>query len=688
MNAQEWISFQSQQQINDLVDTGDQLFMATDAGLVVMDKATFEKSVFEIENPNTGNNHIQTVALSGSGDIWIGTYDGMLSRFDGIQFKDTTFPEGDYDPENFILYDLQVAPNGDLWLGTSDGVFKKSDNWTQYTSEFDIAPVVWDIEILDNNDIYFSSFNIYRFKDENWSEVTDTIDFFNYLDGDIFKSSSGTLYFSGDFDDIASFDGNNWKTYEVDLSDDSSFGTEIIGFAEDTNGNIFLNTENSGVYKLVNDEWVQESIVQTEQFKQKTSYLHIDSEGTIWLNNKIYLSVNKNGEVSSTTITEHTIENDRLNNMVKDAEGNIYFICYAASNISVLDINGNWGLLPYPIFADENETINSIYRISETSYWLSSKEGLHFYNGNEWLFYEMGYCRNFAARSDGTIYVQGSSGVIIIEDENISEFNAINSQIVGDFVSGIGVDENDNLWIADLNANNIYKVSSNGDWTTFSKNEFPALFEPTGNFHFDQEGNVWIPSDFFGALKFDGTNWSNPFDEDQNFNPDNIAEIEHSFVHSIASDAEGKIYFSHFQGVNTLKNGQWENLFIPTVPSNLTNNTRIQFDNNGNLWWGNSTYGIYKYELYPETTNNSAITVDTNPLKVYPNPAIDQLNLSFSQLNTNEHFQIFNQLGRLIKEGKIDQQNKSIDVSDLNNGFYVISLIQNEKVVSTKFLKQ
>ena len=35
-NAQDWVSYQSPQQINDLVDNGSELIMATDAGLVVM----------------------------------------------------------------------------------------------------------------------------------------------------------------------------------------------------------------------------------------------------------------------------------------------------------------------------------------------------------------------------------------------------------------------------------------------------------------------------------------------------------------------------------------------------------------------------------------------------------------------------------------------------------------------------
>ena len=40
LSAQEWTSFESIQQSNDFVDAGDELLLATDEGLVVVDKAT------------------------------------------------------------------------------------------------------------------------------------------------------------------------------------------------------------------------------------------------------------------------------------------------------------------------------------------------------------------------------------------------------------------------------------------------------------------------------------------------------------------------------------------------------------------------------------------------------------------------------------------------------------------------
>ena len=41
-NAQEWTSYKSIQGVSDYLDMGDELYLATDAGLVVVDKNTLE----------------------------------------------------------------------------------------------------------------------------------------------------------------------------------------------------------------------------------------------------------------------------------------------------------------------------------------------------------------------------------------------------------------------------------------------------------------------------------------------------------------------------------------------------------------------------------------------------------------------------------------------------------------------
>ena len=92
LKAQEWESFESPQQINDLVDTGEELLMATDAGLVVLNKTTLERSIFNVNNSSLPTNHIQTITLSSNGQAYIGTYDMVMALFNGSDFVDFFVP--------------------------------------------------------------------------------------------------------------------------------------------------------------------------------------------------------------------------------------------------------------------------------------------------------------------------------------------------------------------------------------------------------------------------------------------------------------------------------------------------------------------------------------------------------------------------------------------------------------------
>lgn len=74
-----------------------------------------------------------------------------------------------------------------------------------------------------------------------------------------------------------------------------------------------------------------------------------------------------------------------------------------------------------------------------------------------------------------------------------------------------------------------------------------------------------------------------------------------------------------------------------------------------------------------------------NGFSVYPNPATSTLNISIPE-NQNQQLQIFNSLGRLVKEISATQQTQ-IDISDLSCGLYFVRL-QNYLLCSQKFIKE
>ncbi|MFK8101933.1 MAG: T9SS type A sorting domain-containing protein [Saprospiraceae bacterium] len=688
LQAQEWVSYQSQQQVNDLMDTGNDLLLATDAGLVMMNKDNLEQTIFSRANTTLTNDHIVAITEAPNGSSWIGTYDAILFQFNGGEFQDMTMPDHEAYDQFTKLYDFKIAPNGDFWVGTTDGVFhRQGQTWSHYdqtelgASFFE----AWDIEINAAGEVLIASIDIHKFANGVWSNISETTDLEGYLDASLFRSSTGDLFVAGDLDQIGRFDGTQWQEYDIDFN-----GSEVVKFTEDVDGNIYFNTFRNGLFKLENGAFVPEVDVQTEAFDNKTPYFYIDQQNNRWMNSNIRLSVNKNGVIENTLIAPHTLESNSCKKIHQGLNGKMYFILWTQDNFSVVDADGNWSFLPKPPMAMEFELFNDILVLADDEIWVATGAGLYLYDGEEWNALALDACYSFAMDSQGKIYVRSAEKIYILEEETLSEYNTGNSSITDLFISGHGVDAADNLWIAsgDFDEDNvIQKRASDGTWTTYTAADHPVINRGVGDFYFDLDGNVWVSDDQVGVLKFDGENWTNPIQE-------NISELENYNAFSITGDADGKIYFAHQYGVTTLKDGVWGELLIENVPQvNSSVKSTIQFDDAGTLWWGSRVHGVFAYtpEMISATTSNFAATTK---FAVYPNPAANHTTLDFTLENTAKVTAlIYNQLGQLqlrldLGELPAGAARQQFDLTKLENGFYAIQLQVNEKSVTKRIVVQ
>lgn len=682
-HSQEWVSYQSQQQINDLVDTGTELWLATDAGLVVVNKSTLDKRIFNTANSPLNNNHIQTIALAPDGNAWIGTYDVVLALFDGSGFQDVSSPQHPaYNPQTTLLYDIEIAPNGDFWLATSDGVFhRQGETWMHY-DEDEFGPSffeAWDIAISEAGEVFVASIDIHQLANGAWVNLTENTDIHPYLHAELFFSNSGELYLAGDLDEIARFDGANWQSFPHELN-----GSEIKGFTEDTNGSIYFFAQGNGIYKLSNDVWLAEQDAQTSAFDNRAAYFYIDENNKRWLNDNIKLSVNSNGNIQTILISQHTLPANSTYHLSKGADGTMYFIT-GLGQISSVAADGTWSLLPLPADAPPFTSYADLLALANDDIWLASSAGLHHYNGTDWTLTSLGACRSLAADLQGKIYARASASIYVIDNGTVGEYNVGNSPLSTSIMTGIGVDPADNLWIAesDLWEPNspsfIHKVSSTGAWTTYSDVDHPLIDRAGGEFHFDSNGHVWIPAYLVGAVKFDGISFSNPF-------IGNLDLFDNYTAFSIQNDANGKLYFSHQYGVTTLFNGEWEDLLIEEVPNeNTSANTAIQFDDAGNLWWASNRHGVFAYST--GITSTTLTTTEPNHnFSCYPNPVKDQATLDFTiSKAANVKALIYNSVGQLVVHLELGllppgRFQENISVAELPKGLYFLQLQVGELI--------
>jgi len=85
------------------------------------------------------------------------------------------------------------------------------------------------------------------------------------------------------------------------------------------------------------------------------------------------------------------------------------------------------------------------------------------------------------------------------------------------------------------------------------------------------------------------------------------------------------------------------------------------------------------------TSSLSEINVD-NKVEVYPNPSSKEIYIN-SQYIINS-IEILNSLGQRVYREKINSINKTIDISTLNKGIYIIELKTDKGVIHRKFIKE
>lgn len=78
--------------------------------------------------------------------------------------------------------------------------------------------------------------------------------------------------------------------------------------------------------------------------------------------------------------------------------------------------------------------------------------------------------------------------------------------------------------------------------------------------------------------------------------------------------------------------------------------------------------------------------VDVIPMKVYPNPATDELFVSFPDEFSSNEITIFDTLGRQVFMMSNYENNSSIDVSFLNSGMYILKMKSNNAEQSKKII--
>jgi ligand-binding sensor domain-containing protein/serine phosphatase RsbU (regulator of sigma subunit) len=486
------------------------------------------------------HDQIRCMIQDKSGNLWIGTDGGGVSKYDGKYFTHYTIIEG---LSNNRVYCILQDINNNLWFGTEGGVSKYDG---KFFTNFTIK------EGLSNNRVH-----------------------------SILQDKSGNLWF-GTNSGLNKYDGKSFThfTEKEGLSNNT-----VVSILQDKSGNLWFGTHGGGVSKYNGKSFTH----FTEKEGLSDNRVHSifqDTRGNLWFGTWGG-GVSKYDGKSFTHFTEKEgLSNNIIRGILQDKSGNLWFSTWGGG---VSKYNGK----SFTHFTEKeglsNNYVMPILLDKSGNLWFGTDGGgVSKYDGKSFTHSTVkeGLSNNrvYSILQDrsGNLWLGSVGGVNKYDGKSFTHFTEIEG-LSNNMVISTLQDKSGNLWF--------------GTWgegvSRYDGKSFTRITEKEGlsnNYVYcilqDKSRNLWFGTDGGGVSKYDGKSFTH-FTEKEG--------LSNNKVLSILQDTSGNLWFGTWGGGLSRYNGKSFTHF--TEKEGLSNNivNSILLDKSGNLWVGTNG-GVNKYD--------------------------------------------------------------------------------------------
>ena len=185
---------------------------------------------------------VNAIAVDGDGTVWAGLGYGGVSRFDAEVW--TTYDPGD----GGHVYSITINQNGEVWIGTWGGLLKyNGSTWEKFT-QTDGLPYNWVRSIVIDLDgmVWFGTYN---YGDEQAGLSCfdgTTVKTYTTVDGLIHNRVESIAIdnennvWIGTPDGVSKFDGQSWTNFSTDDGLVSNYVSSIV---VDNDNTVWIGTQ-------------------------------------------------------------------------------------------------------------------------------------------------------------------------------------------------------------------------------------------------------------------------------------------------------------------------------------------------------------------------------------------------------------------------------------------------------------
>ncbi len=521
---------------------------------------------------------VSSLVQDEKGRLWVGTIAG-LSVWDGQKF--TNYNRSDSLAEDWVTASYKDK-YGHLWFGHWGGSITKYDKVTEE----------------------FESIKIEKFN--------------SYQEVKVFVEDTGrnVMFFGTDGSGLFYMDLATQQVKRIEFSKDQE-ARFIKTLFLDSNKDLWIGTENHGVYIFDEAHMIEDTIISTNirledglssnAINQITEY-----NGNIWLATNAGITYFKSGDIDYLR-NPAGIQFNQMNDNTGFASNIVS--CFLVDHQENLWIGtGDQGVVKTSVregysnrydFTHYNieqglsfYNIKTMYLDRENTVWIGTDVGLNQYTSEHFILYDetVGLKNNIvwavAPDAQGNIWLGTNMGVtqlINADNRNNDSLSTKHYKVPGLYdvpVIAISPDSEGNIWFGTANGA-LFKRTKTGNYERI--NIEAHLQDMIYSIAEDEGGNLWLGTRT-GIVKIDkrASKLSLYTASKDSIGGDNILKV--------LKARDGTLWFAVLGGSLTSYDGENFKVWGPNDGMDGTFVLSAAEDNDGNLWFGSYTGGLYKYD--------------------------------------------------------------------------------------------